>query len=54
MDTVYVYGGVGFFTFVLLLLIYLDLRAARKQQAEYFEAILTRLTELRDEADPRR
>lgn len=50
MDSVtYVYGGLGFFSFILLLLVYLDVRAARKQQADYFEAILTRLTEIRDE-----
>ena len=54
MDSVtYVYGGLGFFSFVLLLLVYLDLRSARKQQAEYFEAILTRLTEIRDGARDR-
>lgn len=52
MDTVYVYGGVGIFTFIVLLLICPDVRAMRKQQAEYFEAMLTRLTELRDEARP--
>lgn len=49
MDSVvYVYGGLGFFSFILLLLVYLDVRASRKQQGEYFEAILTRLTEIRD------
>jgi hypothetical protein len=49
MDSVvYVYGGLGFFSFILLLLVYLDVRASRKLQTEYFEAILTRLTEIRD------
>lgn len=47
-SVVYVYGGLGFFSFVLLLLVYLDVRASRKLQREYFEAILTRLTEIRD------
>ena len=53
MNEIYVYGGLGFFSFALLLLVYLDVRAARKQQAEYFEAILTRLTEIRDTATRR-
>ena len=44
----YVYGGLGFFSFIPLLLLYLDVRASRKLQTEYFEAILTRLTEIRD------
>ena len=49
MDSVvYVYGGLGFFSFILLLLVYLDVRASRKLQTEYFDAILTRLTEIRD------
>jgi hypothetical protein len=49
MDSVvYVYGGLGFFSFILLLLVYLDVRASRKLQTEYLEAILTRLTEIRD------
>ena len=51
MDVV-VYGGVGFFSFIVVLLLYLDVRAARKQQVEYFEAILTRLTEIRDQQAP--
>jgi hypothetical protein len=44
---VYLSGGLGFFSFILLLL-YLDVRASRKPQTEYLEAILTRLTEIRD------
>lgn len=53
MDNVaYAYGGFGFFSFVLLQLLFLNVRAARKQQAEYFEAILTRLTEIRDSNRP--
>ncbi|HEY5979192.1 MAG TPA: hypothetical protein VIT41_06095 [Microlunatus sp.] len=49
MDSVvYVFGGLGNFSFILLLLVYLDVRAPRKQQGEDFEAILTRLTEIRD------
>jgi hypothetical protein len=47
-SVVYVYGGLGFFSFILLLLVYLDVRASRKLQQEYLEAILTRLTEIRD------
>ena len=47
-SVVYVYGGLGLFSFILLLLVNLDVRASRKLQAEYFDAILTRLTEIRD------
>lgn len=47
-SVVYVYGGLGVFSFLLLLFVYLDVRASRKLQREYFEAILTRLTEIRD------
>lgn len=50
MDSaVYVYGGFGFFSFLLLLFLYLDVRGMRKQQKEYLDAILTRLTESRNE-----
>ena len=49
MDSVaYVYGGLGFFSFIPLLLLYLDVRAPRKLQTVYLEAILTRLTEIGD------